>query len=98
MGLQDEVHPLDSFKPALLGRHPVLRTRLQRLDHGPLVSGEEITSLRKNGFHRYVHDSKKHSPGRVNWSWVRRGWNGVGSTDLYDVVAKEHHLEKEGDD
>jgi hypothetical protein len=36
--------------------------------------------------------------GVVDWSWVRRGWDGVWRTDPHDVVAEEHYLEEEGDD
>jgi len=46
----------------------------------------------------YIHELEKHGRGCVDWPWVRRGWDGVLCTDLHDVVAKEHHLEEEGDD
>ena len=46
----------------------------------------------------YGHKLEKHGRGCVNWSWIRRGWDGLWRSDLDDVVVEEHHLEEEGDD
>jgi hypothetical protein len=46
----------------------------------------------------YGHKLEKHGRGCVNWSWIRRGWDGFWGSDLHDVVVEEHHLEEEGDD
>jgi len=52
-------------KPVLLRCHSVLRIHPQRSRSHPkpLVSGEEIMSMRKNCFHGYVHELENHSPG-----------------------------------
>jgi len=87
--------PLVLFKPVLLCCHSVENPSTTL---ALLVSAGEITISRKNDFHGYIHELEKHSPQHVIWSWVRRGWNGVRRADLHDIVAEEHHLEKEGDD
>ena len=51
-----------------------------------------------NCFRRYAYGLEKHDRGCINWSWVGGGRDRLRRTDLYDVVAEEHHLEEEGDD